>query len=447
MSAGDGAARDARTEGRTQTEIGEARGVVCTVCGAFCDDLVVAADGRLHFEDADVECERSREWRQAERPLELRTLLRGEEIHDERGYAAAAQLLRTAKAPSLLVGPSVTVDTLGELLQFAFEQSMPVFAWPPAAAGNERSGKDAPELTASLGEVRSTADLVVYWGGDIGIEQPRHVERYAGSADRIVELSFDEGPAAIGLDLVAALHLELLGRTREIADSDRPKPGIECEDPTVLELVELIESAEHTAVFLIGEASGDRALRDALGALAAQVRHEHRISVHAARSAGNVRGVEDITSALTGEVLPLVLRDIFEKDVFEKCGRGAESLAGIVDARDLRRGDWTDCIVACGTTAPGADASPETATEMETASEMKTLRTIAGDVPRIVIDSVADPEADVSWVTPGLDPRIAGSVVRGDGVWLRLSGSASGGADPCREVVHLLRETCRELSS
>ncbi|MBX7168626.1 MAG: hypothetical protein K1X74_19980 [Pirellulales bacterium] len=272
------------------------------------------------------------------------------------------------------------------------------------SSGGARAGLDAPDLTATWSAAAASADLVIYWGADPDEHFPRHRELFAadrmpdGLARRVVRLA--------RADLDFALRLALA-----LQEGKEPPAG---EATDVAEVAGAIRAARHAHVYLLGEAARDDALRDVLGACAARLRPAPKLSVATIEAIVNARGAVEALTWLTGAPGSSLLLSSTEAEtatrVWLPSSRGGPGLD-----EDLR--------LEIGRTAPGAGPAPA-----------------AIGAPRIVIGDQHDDAAEISIRIPGLDPRLAATVVRGDGVFLTLCGNAEHGQpDPAVELLRQLR--------
>ena len=154
--------------------------VPCTVCGCVCDDLSITVEGGRITETVGA-CELARP-----RLLEQNAYfppvaeIRGESVPLDDAVAAAVAILKAAKSP-LIYGLSRST-TEGQRAAVALAELAGATIDTTAATGHAPSLialQQVGESTCSLGEVKSRADLVVYWGCDPMMTHPRHFERYA----------------------------------------------------------------------------------------------------------------------------------------------------------------------------------------------------------------------------------------------------------------------------
>jgi formylmethanofuran dehydrogenase subunit B len=167
------------------------RDFVCTACGCACDDLTVETDGAriIAFEPP---CPLAAAFLLAERPAAALPSDMDALIVD------AARLLRAAKAPLIMGFERATV----EAQRFAVEIADRLGAYldPTDDRGVSRSHtavQNVGAITATLGEVASRSDLVVYWECDPATTHPRHMDRFAGrEGQRTIVIDHWPSPSA-----------------------------------------------------------------------------------------------------------------------------------------------------------------------------------------------------------------------------------------------------------
>jgi formylmethanofuran dehydrogenase subunit B len=139
----------------------------CTFCGCVCDDMILTVEGEriTHAKNA---CVLGKAWFN-EHTIEQRpfAVIGGREATTAEGVEAAAQILAKARFP-IIYGLS---DTTCEAQRVAVAIADRIGAnidtttsvcHGPSGIAFQSSG----ESTATLGEVRNRADLVIYWGGN-----------------------------------------------------------------------------------------------------------------------------------------------------------------------------------------------------------------------------------------------------------------------------------------
>jgi formylmethanofuran dehydrogenase subunit B len=169
-------------EDRGQGGLAVIEPVTCLACGCLCDDISVDRDGQRIIAARNA-CEHGREWLRRERlvpsnPLPAR--IDGQPASADEAVKRAAELLVEARAPVILGLSHSTNETvaaaleLADLIGAAVEPGDGRLSTPRVLAF-QRSGR----VSATLGEVKTRADVVVFWGTDPVKTHPRHWERYS----------------------------------------------------------------------------------------------------------------------------------------------------------------------------------------------------------------------------------------------------------------------------
>jgi formylmethanofuran dehydrogenase subunit B len=338
---------------------------------------------------------------------------------------AAGDILLEAASPAVAGLSGLTVEAIREAVLLAEVLHAVIVPHPAAPPGALRAGIDAPESSATLGEVRGTADLVVFWRADPERTHPRHLARYSldpplldgrkrkavlvetlGSeenltARRAVEvLVFD--PGARG-DL--SRDIEIIRALRCLMEKEEDFEVEESARLVVDALHRLIGEARH-AHFILGEdAAQSPVLSNELARLCARARSRLRITVSALPPSGNGRGVLEVLSWQTGRPGASVFR----------AASPPRDLAGAIDLERLLELRGADVILAAGLNRALLSLEARAAFE---------------PTQRIVIGAEADPRASVSIRVPGLDPRLPATIVRADGIHLTINGRPSTAASP-----------------
>lgn len=440
------------TESASFVEMGVSRRleqVVCTRCGCLCDDIRLdVRDGAIV--GADRACPLGSEWLLWPRELVPRSFVACREVALKAALDEAARLIAASDAPLLVGLAGISLEAARESLELADACRMAVLPIPELSAADARAGIDAPEFTASLGAVRATADLVIFWRADPLSTHPRHLERYsleppliAGRSRQLVVVDDAAGlagnataaqaAATIALaaagegfrpDVDVALQLRLIFEKQSELRGAPP-------DAAAVELARRIESARHTHIFLGIAAGQDAGIRDTLHHLAAGIRQRLHVTVSTLSGPGNESGVRELLTwrcGTPGPIAPLDRKNeigIVETNPPAATDKQPAWLPGVLTIDSLRTGALCDLLLVVGATRPGDETSPPID---------------AGEVTRIVIDARPDPGAAVSIVVPGLDPRLRGTIVRGDGIALSLCGNpAQGVEDPLVAILADLR--------
>jgi formylmethanofuran dehydrogenase subunit B len=172
------------------------KSVVCPICGCLCDDLEVTVENneivKLKNGCAVCEAKMVHGYKSDERILEPHIRKEGKlvPVSMEEAVHRAAQILTDSKYPLLFGWTSSASETqhvgveLAEELGGALDNCCSVCHGPSVMAIQEIGIS-----TATLGQIRHRADLIVYWACDPWSSHPRHVERYTAFAEGRFEKS------------------------------------------------------------------------------------------------------------------------------------------------------------------------------------------------------------------------------------------------------------------
>jgi formylmethanofuran dehydrogenase subunit B len=172
------------------------KSVVCPICGCLCDDLEVTVENNeiVKMKNGCAVCEAKmvHGYKSDERILVPHIRKDGKlvPVSMDEAIHKAAQILTDAKYPLLFGWTSSTSETqhigveLAEELGCALDNCCSVCHGPSVMAIQEIG---IP--TATLGQIRHRADLLVYWACDPWSAHPRHVERYTAFTDGRFEKS------------------------------------------------------------------------------------------------------------------------------------------------------------------------------------------------------------------------------------------------------------------
>ena len=163
--------------------------LTCLACGCLCDDIAVVKFGE-RITEARNACDLGSEWLLRDRSAEAvlpAALIEGQPAQAAEAVEMAARLLMKAKAPMILGLDRSTNETVAAALELADRIGAVV------EPGHERSSiprhfafARAGRISATLGEVKNRADVVVFWGADPLVSHPRHWQRLLGRVPRAV---------------------------------------------------------------------------------------------------------------------------------------------------------------------------------------------------------------------------------------------------------------------
>ena len=200
----------------------------CLGCGCACDDIIVEVrDGRIV--EAHNACELGKRWF-GDGKVSDEVRVRGESVTVEEALDAAAELIGGARRVLVYLAPDITCEAQRAAVALADRLHAVVDnITSSTAAGGTLAAQRRGRPTASLGEIRNRADLLVFWGVDPADRYPRFLTRYApdpegifvpgGRSDRTVvaiDIGDERGPvdADVRITLAAEDEQEALARLR-----------------------------------------------------------------------------------------------------------------------------------------------------------------------------------------------------------------------------------------
>ena len=295
--------------------------VPCLGCGCVCDDIALVVEGERILEARNA-CALGREWfRDGQVPG--RALIAGRASMPEDALSAMAGALTGARAPLVLLAPDITCEAqregvaIADLLRGVVDSVSSTTSLASTLATQSRG-----RATATLGEIRNRADLVVFWGVDPAVRYPRFESRYApgpvgihlpeGRRSRTV-LAVDVGRAhgPVDADLRVSLSpseesAALVSLTAALASTSTAAlpEGQDPGDP-ISTLAGRIRAARYVAIIAEVDSPdlspGDDARRaEALTLLSLAVNDVTRGALVPLRGGGNRPGAEAVVTAHTG---------------------------------------------------------------------------------------------------------------------------------------------------
>jgi formylmethanofuran dehydrogenase subunit B len=164
---------------RPTTSIAES--AACLACGCLCDDIrVEAREGRVV--GAEHACPIGLAWFLAPRPGEGHpaATIEGQPATVEMALDRAAEILRGAKSPLVWGLSGSTIEAARSAVALADRLGAVVdVAGDPVDVARLAAFRRVGRVSASLGEIKDRADVVVFWGGDPDATHPRHRSRYS----------------------------------------------------------------------------------------------------------------------------------------------------------------------------------------------------------------------------------------------------------------------------
>jgi len=296
--------------------------VTCLGCGCACDDIgIEVRDGRIA--EARNACKLGQRWFGDGQSPSI-TRVDGSDVTLEQAVASAAARLADARRPLVYLAPGLSCETqrtaaaIADLLRARLDSVTAPTALPFVLAAQAHG-----HASATLGELRNRADVVVFWGIDLDNRYPRFTSRYApdprgiftpeGRHSRTV-IAVDIGGATATADadhriaiapadeLATLTALETLIRTPASAGRHASAPGKTW--VVARELGTALLSARYVALVYDAEPD-DRVARselrfEALASLAQSLNERTRCGAVGMRAGGNRSGADSVLVAQTG---------------------------------------------------------------------------------------------------------------------------------------------------
>ena len=281
----------------------------CLGCGCACDDIQLRIDANRIIEARNA-CELGVRWF-GDGTAPARALVGPRHASVDEAVGAAAELLVAASRPLVFLAPDISCEAqraaiaVADALRATIDSVTSITAAPGILAAQELG-----RASATLGEIRNRADVVVFWGVDPAVRYPRFWGRYApgpagthvgGRGDRTV-IAVDVGRArgpedangrfAVPPDREVDLLGELTSRATGRAGQD-----------DVPELLQKMLRGKYVALISDGEPDG-RETRDAGRSAAlialAQAHGPGRCAQVVLRAGGNRSGADACLTSQTG---------------------------------------------------------------------------------------------------------------------------------------------------
>lgn len=297
----------------------------CTFCGCVCDDMDLTVDVEAkRITKAKNACVLGRAWF-AEHKVEARpfVLIDGKPATTEQGVEVAAQILANARFPIIYGMSDTTCEAqreavaIGDMIRGTVDTTTSVCHGPSGIAF-----QGVGESTATLGEIKNRADLVIYWGGNPAESHPRHFTRYAvtpkgmyvpnGRKDRTVVLvDVRRTPSAPVADIFVQIKpgkdFEVLWTLRALVKGRRVDANMEELTGVPLgvleDLAERMKSCHYGVLFFgmgLTMTRGRHFNSGAVLALATDLNQYTHFVAKPVRGHGNVTGADNVVSWQTG---------------------------------------------------------------------------------------------------------------------------------------------------
>jgi formylmethanofuran dehydrogenase subunit B len=297
----------------------------CTFCGCVCDDMDLTVDlDEKRITKAKNACLLGRAWF-AEHTIEDRphALIDGKEATTEEAVEEAAQILVNARFPIIYGLSDTTCEAQKQAVAIADYVKGNIDTTTSVCHGpSGMAFQGVGESTATLGEIKNRADLLIYWGGNPAESHPRHFTRYAvtpkgmyvprGKKDRTVVLVdvrktasapvadlFIPAQPASAFELLWALRALVRGRPIDASIED--KTGVPLE--TLQDLAERMKNCNYGVLFFgmgLTMTRGRHFNSGAILALATDLNEHTHFIAKPVRGHGNVTGADNVVSWQTG---------------------------------------------------------------------------------------------------------------------------------------------------
>jgi len=278
----------------------------CAGCGCACDDIeATVAGGRLSVTRT---CALGDAWF-AERAAVPVASIEGRAASVEEAADAAATILGHARAPLVYGLGETSIEAQRQAVALA--EALGAIVDPGGGSGASLAYQAIGSSTATFGEIRDRAELVIAWRADPAVTNPRllgrlRLDRAARGSRTLVVVdehrtaTAEEADSFVELD--AAQDFEALWALRALvgrAPLDGDRMG-EVALAALRELAERLLGAEHVAVLYGPGVAGDELSALALFALVRDLSRERHAVTLGLRGECNARGAEDVLAWQTG---------------------------------------------------------------------------------------------------------------------------------------------------
>ena len=420
----------------------------CTFCGCVCDDMNLTVDTAEHkITKAENACILGKAWFK-EHGIEQRpfALIAGREVTTAEGVEEAAQILARARFP-LIYGLSDTTCeaqrvavSIADMIGGTIDTTTSVCHGPSGIAF-----QGVGESTASLGELKNRADMLVFWGGNPAESHPRLFSRYTvtakgmftpnGRKDRTVVLvdvrRTPSTPAAdIFIQVKPRRDFEVLWALRALVKGKKVDPAIEQRTGVSLavlqDLVDRMKRCRYGALLFgmgLTMTRGRHFNSGALLALATDLNEFTHWVAKPVRGHGNVTGADNVVSWQTG----------FPFGVNFSRGYPRFNPGEFTTVDLLTRGDADAALILA---SDPASNFPKTAIE-----HLRRIPVITLD-PKLTLTSQL---ARVAFTTATYGINVPGTVYRMDDVAITLRPAFESPYPSDEQVLTAIRDRVREL--
>jgi len=284
--------------------------ITCAGCYCVCDDIQVTTDGQQII-DVQTTCPQGQAWfEQARQSETLQPQIGKDAVSREDALARAAELLLNANAPLVFGMNQSATDAQRAAVSLADRLGATIDSGATAAT---RALQQVGEASCTLGEVRSRADLILYWDAEELRLNEKHRQSLAAGepalSRKIVTLGTTTTAQSQDIDCAVTVpeegEIDLIWRLRALLkgiDLDGPEPtGLSI--PEMQQLVSLIQQSRYMVCFYGSSwKQGTLAHRklEALSLLVREIQAERRCHALSVPAAGQTKGAEPVLAWQTG---------------------------------------------------------------------------------------------------------------------------------------------------
>jgi formylmethanofuran dehydrogenase subunit B len=290
--------------------------VTCLGCGCACDDIQITTRANRIVEARNA-CELGMVWF-GDGDVPARTRVGGRDVPEQEAVNAAATLLATAARPLVYLAPDLSCEAQREVVAIGDALGAVLDSITSATAvGSLLAAQERGRASATLGELRNRADVILFWGIDPSLRYPRYFTRYAPDVSGVhtpngrrsrtvvavdIEGAVDRrGPADANARVVVPFAEETATITALAALVAGRDTGASAVAWTrARELAAHLINARYVAIVADAEGAMDTGRAVALITLAQSLNGPTRCALSLLRAGGNRSGADAVTTWQTG---------------------------------------------------------------------------------------------------------------------------------------------------
>ena len=281
----------------------------CLGCGCACDDIELQIEAN-RIVAAGNACALGAAW-YGDGSVPSRAIVRGNESSLEDALGSASAILTGASRPLVFLAPDLSCEAQRGAIAIADTLRATIDSVTTASAVNSvLAAQEAGRASATLGEIKNRADVVVFWGVDTARRYPRFWTRYApepagvhvaGRRSRtVISVDVGNGRGPEDADLRVAVtpdrEVETLTELTAALTLSGPRSGTA--------LLDALLEGKYIAIVVDAEADdehpAERGRAAALTALAQALNGPTRCALISLRGGGNRSGADACLTAQTG---------------------------------------------------------------------------------------------------------------------------------------------------